>query len=106
MRHTIVRNISEFKSNFLAFYRSVRRASIQGLSRVSVPIRRTIVFETPFEEKPAFTYALKMMDLNYAENRRASVNLEALDSTGFTMVLSAKDDTRMYGLGVTWMACP
>lgn len=78
----------------------------KGYPESPFPIRRTIVFETPFEEKPAFTYALKMMDLNYAENRRASVNLEALDSTGFTMVLSAKDDTRMYGLGVTWMACP
>ncbi|XP_062568285.1 uncharacterized protein LOC134230473 [Saccostrea cucullata] len=70
------------------------------------PIRKTIVFDKPFAERPAFMYGIKMLDVNFAENTRAVVELEHLNRTQFTLILKTLHDTKMYGLGATWMACP
>ncbi|XP_061164363.1 uncharacterized protein LOC133173400 [Saccostrea echinata] len=70
------------------------------------PIRKTIVFDRPFAERPAFIYGIKMLDVNFAENTRAVVELDHLNNTQFTLILSTFHDTKMYGLGATWMACP
>lgn len=51
-------------------------------------------------------YAIKMLDLNYAENTRAAVELKNLTNHEFTLEMKTIHDTQMYGLGVTWMACP
>lgn len=70
------------------------------------PISKTVVFNSPFEQEPAFMYGIRMLDINYAENTRASVELLKLTRTEFTLSLKTMHDTKMYGLGVTWMACP
>lgn len=51
-------------------------------------------------------YAIKMLDLNYAENTRAAVELKNLTNQEFTLEMKTVHDTQMYGMGVTWMACP
>lgn len=78
----------------------------KGYPFTPFPLKRTIVFEIPFEEEPAFMYAIKMLDLNYAENTRAAVELKNLTNHEFTLEMKTIHDTQMYGLGVTWMACP
>nr|XP_022328457.1 uncharacterized protein LOC111127537 [Crassostrea virginica] len=69
------------------------------------PVNRTIDFQQPFAAKPSIMYGITMLDMNYAENKRAKIKLLRSDPASFTVWLGTMHDTKLYGLGMRWMAC-
>nr|XP_022321399.1 uncharacterized protein LOC111123390 [Crassostrea virginica]XP_022321400.1 uncharacterized protein LOC111123390 [Crassostrea virginica]XP_022321401.1 uncharacterized protein LOC111123390 [Crassostrea virginica]XP_022321402.1 uncharacterized protein LOC111123390 [Crassostrea virginica] len=70
------------------------------------PQRRVVTFKTPFKDRPAVMYGIKMIDSPYNQNTRANVRLLWVRPERFALLLSSSHDTNLYGLGVVWMACP
>lgn len=77
----------------------------QGFPVSPFPIIRTIQFKTPFVAKPSVMYGITMLDINYAENNRAKIQLMGVEKSNFTVWMGTMYDTKMYGLGMRWMAC-
>ena len=69
------------------------------------PVNKTIDFQQPFAAKPSIMYGITMLDMNYAENKRAKIKLLRSDPASFTVWLGTMHDTKLYGLGMRWMAC-
>lgn len=70
------------------------------------PVRETIQFDPPFDETPAMMYALNFIDVNYAENFRVNSSLMYVDRYRAQLQMSTWHDTKLYGIGLSWMACP
>ncbi|XP_078338893.1 uncharacterized protein LOC144627021 [Crassostrea virginica] len=70
------------------------------------PVRETIQFDPPFDETPAMMYALNFIDVNYAENFRVNSSLIYVDRYRAQLQMSTWHDTKLYGIGLSWMACP
>lgn len=77
----------------------------QGFPVSPFPINRTIQFQTPFVVKPSVIYGITMLDINYAENNRAKIQLLGVERSNFTVWMGTMYDTKLYGLGIRWMAC-
>ncbi|XP_062568284.1 uncharacterized protein LOC134230472 [Saccostrea cucullata] len=69
------------------------------------PINKTITFKEPFSATPSVMYGITMIDINYAENKRARIKLLGSNETEFTVWMGTMHDTKLFGLGMRWMAC-
>ncbi|XP_061164937.1 uncharacterized protein LOC133173884 [Saccostrea echinata] len=69
------------------------------------PANKTIEFKKPFTATPSVMYGITMIDINYAENKRAKIELLGSNETAFTVWMGTMHDTKLYGLGMRWMAC-
>ncbi|XP_062568283.1 uncharacterized protein LOC134230471 [Saccostrea cucullata] len=70
------------------------------------PQEKRIKFEQPFIERPVVMYAIKMIDAQYNTNTRIKVNLQWVRPERFSIFMTSAYDSKLFGLGVSWMACP
>lgn len=70
------------------------------------PVKEIVVFDPPFDEKPQMMYGLNFIDVNYAENFRVNSSLVYIDRYQAVLQMSTWHDTKLYGVGLSWMACP
>lgn len=70
------------------------------------PVKEIIIFDPPFDEKPQMMYGLNFIDVNYAENFRVNSSLVHIDKFQAILQMSTWHDTKLYGVGLSWMACP
>lgn len=70
------------------------------------PVKEIIIFDPPFDEKPQMMYGLNFIDVNYAENFRVNSSLVYIDKFQAILQMSTWHDTKLYGVGLSWMACP
>lgn len=70
------------------------------------PVKEIIIFDPPFDKKPQMMYGLNFIDVNYAENFRVNSSLVYIDKFQAILQMSTWHDTKLYGVGLSWMACP
>ncbi|XP_062600190.1 uncharacterized protein LOC134261810 [Saccostrea cucullata] len=70
------------------------------------PVTETVIFDPPFSDTPSVMYALNFIDVNYAENFRVNSSLLYVDKYQAQLQMSTWHDTKLYGIGLSWMACP
>ncbi|XP_048776161.1 uncharacterized protein LOC125680533 [Ostrea edulis] len=70
------------------------------------PQQRTIKFKRPFNDRPVVMYCMRMIDSHYNLNTRANIRLLWVRPERFSLRITAAHDSQLYGLGVSWMACP
>ncbi|XP_061164343.1 uncharacterized protein LOC133173376 [Saccostrea echinata] len=70
------------------------------------PQEKRIKFERPFTERPVVMYAIKMIDSQYNTNTRIKVKLQWVRPERFSLFMTSAYDSKLFGLGVSWMACP
>lgn len=70
------------------------------------PFEKYIRFDPPFTATPSFVYGLSVLDFAHTGNVRAVANIRSLTRTGVVLYLNKWADTVMYGLKISWMACP
>lgn len=70
------------------------------------PVKEIVVFDPPFDEKPQMMYGLNFIDVNYAENFRVNSSLVYIDRYQAVLQMSTWHDTKLYGVGLSWMVCP
>ncbi|XP_028412127.1 uncharacterized protein LOC114534853 [Dendronephthya gigantea] len=68
----------------------------------AVPVK----FEKPFPEIPKVIISLTMLDTHKDRNVRIRVLAQKVTKEGFEAVFRPWDDSVIFQLGVSWMACP
>jgi len=63
-----------------------------------------ITFPKPFDSKPTVVLGVTMVDADKGSNVRFSVEPVSISRDGFTVKISTWGDTKVYGLGGSWMA--
>ena len=108
MRYSSESRQSKFSPSKLNFFTG-QSGSIRAFDYPQAPkypVRETIQFDPPFDETPAMMYALNFIDVNYAENFRVNSSLIYVDRYRAQLQMSTWHDTKLYGIGLSWMACP
>jgi hypothetical protein len=70
------------------------------------PYIKKIRFNPPFSATPSFVYGFVTLDLSNNKGIRAHAQIKDLTRTGVSILLRKWSDTVMYGLNISWMACP
>ena len=63
-----------------------------------------ITFATPFESKPEIVISVSSLDASKETNLRYSVKAIGVSRDGFTLQVKTWDDSKIFGIGGTWMA--
>ncbi|MCL4103600.1 UNVERIFIED_CONTAM: hypothetical protein GTU68_059679 [Idotea baltica] len=63
-----------------------------------------VVFDVPFKTTPVVQVGLTGFDLDQRDSARLTVGPRAIDSTGFEIAVATWNDTRVYGVDVSWIA--
>ncbi len=61
-------------------------------------------FEVPFQTAPVVQVSLTGFDLDQRDSARLNVESIAIDMYGFDIVVSTWNETRVYGVDVSWIA--
>ena len=82
-------------------------SSVWGNCGTGAYNKRRINFKRPFSEAPLVLVSIYHYDLCWFHgNNRVLTFVESSDAQGFTAVAQTWADTRLYGMGVEWMAFP
>lgn len=66
--------------------------------------RSTISFATPFEAPPVVHIGLTAFDMDQRDSNRLSVSVGEITTTGFDVEVATWRDTRVYSIGLSWLA--
>lgn len=70
------------------------------------PYIKHIRFNPPFSATPSFVYGFSHIDISHLTIIRAKADIVNLTRTGVSIYLRGWVDTVVYGLRISWMACP
>ena len=62
-------------------------------------------FDPEFTSDPVMTYGIVSFDINFQENPRIVVDLLMLNRSMARIRMDKVHDTKLYGVGISWMAC-
>ena len=63
-----------------------------------------VVFTKPFESRPQVVVTVSTVDAEKTTNVRYSVEATAVSRDGFTVKITTWGDSKLYGLGGSWIA--
>lgn len=95
---------------YLVYFSITGQSGVNGLHSINPspkwPFEKYIRFNPPFTATPSFVYGLSVLDFAHTRNVRAVATIKSLTRTWVVLHLNKWADTFMYGLKISWMACP
>ncbi len=64
-----------------------------------------VTFDKPFDKKPTVVVGVSMLDSDVKANVHYNLEATAVSRDGFTLKISTWGDSKLFGIGGSWVAC-